>query len=74
MFGRFSIILFSGICNLIPREDRLVVGALIWCINPEGGFQLWVAFSLYLDCHGGCLLYTSPSPRDRQKSRMPSSA
>ena len=25
---------------------------------------------LYLDC----LLYTSPSPRDRQKSRMPSSA
>ena len=26
--------------------------------------------SLYLDC----LLYTSPSPRDRQKSRMPSSA
>ena len=24
--------------------------------------------------HTGCLLYTSPSPRDRQKSRMPSSA
>ena len=24
--------------------------------------------------HGVCLLYTSPSPRDRQKSRMPSSA
>ena len=23
---------------------------------------------------GDCLLYTSPSPRDRQKSRMPSSA
>ena len=23
---------------------------------------------------GGCLLYTSPSPRDRQKSRMASSA
>ena len=26
--------------------------------------------SKYIDC----LLYTSPSPRDRQKSRMPSSA
>ena len=26
------------------------------------------------DRHVGCLLYTSPSPRDRQKSRMPSSA
>ena len=25
-------------------------------------------------CDGSCLLYTSPSPRDRQKSRMPSSA
>ena len=23
---------------------------------------------------GSCLLYTSPSPRDRQKSRMPSAA
>ena len=29
-------------------------------IQPQGG--------------GSCLLYTSPSPRDRQKSRMPSSA
>ena len=29
-----------------------------------------ICFSLY----EGCLLYTSPSPRDRQKSRMPSSA
>ena len=27
-----------------------------------------------LDLHKPCLLYTSPSPRDRQKSRMPSSA
>ena len=24
--------------------------------------------------YNSCLLYTSPSPRDRQKSRMPSSA
>ena len=31
---------------------------------------------LYRPIYGGklCLLYTSPSPRDRQKSRMPSSA
>ena len=27
-----------------------------------------------LEYFKGCLLYTSPSPRDRQKSRMPSSA
>ena len=30
---------------------------------------LWIGVELY-----DCLLYTSPSPRDRQKSRMPSSA
>ena len=28
----------------------------------------------YTMVYHGCLLYTSPSPRDRQKSRMPSSA
>ena len=27
-----------------------------------------------VETNAGCLLYTSPSPRDRQKSRMPSSA
>ena len=31
-------------------------------------------FNFELDSSGICLLYTSPSPRDRQKSRMPSSA
>ena len=30
--------------------------------------------SSYYDLFNFCLLYTSPSPRDRQKSRMPSSA
>ena len=30
--------------------------------------------SRYYDEASSCLLYTSPSPRDRQKSRMPSSA
>ena len=32
-------------------------------------FTDYIDFHLYI-----CLLYTSPSPRDRQKSRMPSSA
>ena len=45
-------------------------------ISPEGD---WVAYVLSgvdaeRDQHQSCLLYTSPSPRDRQKSRMPSSA
>ena len=40
-----------------------------------------ISFGLFRDIVPGvmnradiCLLYTSPSPRDRQKSRMPSSA
>ena len=28
----------------------------------------------YMEQRGHCLLYTSPSPRDRTRSRMPSSA
>ena len=28
----------------------------------------------FVDKNTGCLLYTSPSPRDRTRSRMPSSA
>ena len=32
------------------------------------------AFAEESDMTTSCLLYTSPSPRDRQKSRMPSSA
>ena len=35
---------------------------------------LLTGFGIY-DTHAGpCLLYTSPSPRDRTRSRMPSSA
>ena len=30
------------------------------------------SYTPHVDC--GCLLYTSPSPRDRTRSRMPSSA
>ena len=35
----------------------------------QAGFDVTVIAPSY-----NCLLYTSPSPRDRQKSRMPSSA
>ena len=30
--------------------------------------------SIVFSCIGTCLLYTSPSPRDKRQSRMPSSA
>ena len=32
------------------------------------------AIQMYNDGDYGCLLYTSPSPRDSRRSRMPSSA
>ena len=42
--------------------------------NTDGfDFDFWTKQLCFeKDCN--CLLYTSPSPRDRQKSRMPSSA
>ena len=49
-------------------------------LNPLVAQEYLEYFSRYASApgaahhHGTCLLYTSPSPRDRQKSRMPSSA
>ena len=40
----------------------------------EGYCQTWLAVRIDNGHFRDCLLYTSPSPRDRQKSRMPSSA
>ena len=45
---------------LLPKEKKERVGL------EEERIKYWLS--------QGCLLYTSPSPRDRQKSRMPSSA
>ena len=39
-----------------------------------GNFQMTTTFASDAAFSNDCLLYTSPSPRDRQKSRMPSSA
>ena len=45
----------------------------IWATRPKFG-GLVPPKSPPLSRFWACLLYTSPSPRDRQKSRMPSSA
>ena len=44
----------------------------IYAISKWSGFAELDARAIVLSM--GCLLYTSPSPRDRQRSRMPSSA
>jgi len=49
-------------------------------VNKKWGYLLGIIASIvaysrvYLSQHYFCLLYTSPSPRDRTRSRMPSSA
>ena len=58
---------------LYPLLLALFVAALLWkFFVPRQLSALQVAFEI--DDNLYCLLYTSPSPRDRQKSRMPSSA
>ena len=44
-------------------------GCLVFKTNEEEGYEV-----LVFDNTNGCLLYTSPSPRDATLSRMPSSA
>ena len=55
--------------NQVVKDDKLVSRLLPQLGVPYGETAADVAAAL-----GYCLLYTSPSPRDRQKSRMPSSA
>ena len=43
-------------------------------VKGKRNIELMKEFNIYEEQFMSCLLYTSPSPRDRQKSRMPSSA
>ena len=66
---------------LVPIKKALTVS--IEAFDPYGNFEdeefkAVLAYRTYAEWRRTkslpCLLYTSPSPRDRQKSRMPSSA
>ena len=60
--------------SLLERENSQIVYGLLnnlQCSNVEELLR-WVSFAFGLPFD--CLLYTSPSPRDRTRSRMPSSA
>ena len=60
------------------RDIEAIVIAGINGNTAGGGCEFALGCDLRIMSEGpyaiGCLLYTSPSPRDRQKSRMPSSA
>ena len=60
------------------RDSRGKVDGTIQKINVNCNFGEFVFFEAFTDIYfpltNSCLLYTSPSPRDRTRSRMPSSA
>ena len=53
---------------VLTREGRLAAESL------RERHSLLVRFLIVLGVDEDCLLYTSPSPRDKRQSRMPSSA
>ena len=64
---------FAGLHALSDIDLSVKEGETHAIIGPNGAGKS----TLLNVCIGRlkpCLLYTSPSPRDRQKSRMPSSA
>ena len=67
--------LVSSICWRMTRDEDAAREAAqeVWLAVLEGlpRFRGESSLSTWIYT---CLLYTSPSPRDRQKSRMPSSA
>ena len=65
--------IFISIEEMRQDEDAIYWSDLIGCKVVDQNSK--VLGEIYkLENHGACLLYTSPSPRDRFLSRMPSSA
>ena len=64
--------------GVLEKFDVFLIGANRKAIDKAEDRQLFdetmKSIGLETPASGICLLYTSPSPRDRQKSRMPSSA
>ena len=67
-----NFVIKNGLFYMIKmiKEGKITIIKLNNDDLPEGDEM----FMLLEDVSCNCLLYTSPSPRDRQKSRMPSSA
>ena len=51
-----------------------LIGLGLLCYSFWGTWWFIPIYLAYCTLWGGCLLYTSPSPRDKRQSRMPSSA
>ena len=71
------VIFMAAIANVIYPGDPFLYSKFPLSAPGENGFLLGsdsIGRDVASGIAHGCLLYTSPSPRDRQKSRMPSSA
>ena len=71
-----SIPLLLVLPEEFPSTKGIVLAIISGAITSGLGYTLWYKVLPHLPATRAsiCLLYTSPSPRDRQKSRMPSSA
>ena len=65
-----KFLIASGACLVMAGTSQMNAQA---ALNLETDAPVAGA-SVAINNYYACLLYTSPSPRDRQKSRMPSSA
>ena len=60
--------------NAQIKKDSEFIDLLLIEINKVIVGQKYMLERLLIGLLGNCLLYTSPSPRDTERSRMPSSA
>ena len=76
LFARWETRTKNPVVNLaLFRNNRVfVLSNIAALIHYSATFAVTFMLSLYLQYVRGCLLYTSPSPRDYAASRMPSSA
>ena len=59
----------------VNQKAWLLILPVLLCVAFSAILPLMTVVNYSVqDIISPCLLYTSPSPRDRQKSRMPSSA
>ena len=63
----------NGVNAIAPKDVIRELANVDWIDNPQE-FMDYLKMRNETSHSYNCLLYTSPSPRDRQKSRMPSSA
>jgi len=69
-FDPVSQDVYWGQFALLTSDDSLIDGQEVGRIRFQRNNGVWETETDY----NACLLYTSPSPRDRTRSRMPSSA